>query len=173
HTKTLRLLRGKITPAIVKDKDTSILHELSYRNKRFRFFTHLYRNERNPAKKLIARFPLTYWIGEDCPGNADEKVRCGTSTYAWLEKDCATAPNPQLYSFGLSDGETFTFLDNLPIFTRTIKRLRRWLLSLLSYPATSRYSQHPTEGQLKLCTPYLLIKYINPSRGPGKVLSET
>jgi hypothetical protein len=63
--------------------------------------------ERNSAKQLMVRFPLPYRIGEDCcPGNADEKVRCEAGTYAWLEENCATVPIPQLYGFGLSNGQT-------------------------------------------------------------------
>ncbi|CEL09356.1 hypothetical protein ASPCAL12493 [Aspergillus calidoustus] len=53
----------------------------------------------------------------------------------------------------------------------TIQRLRRWLLSVLGYPTPSRYVQHPFKGQHALGTPYLLIEYINPSR--GKPLTET
>lgn len=72
---------------------------------------------RNFAKQLMIRFPLPYRIGEDCcPGNADEKVRCEAGTYAWLEENCATVPIPQLYGFGLSNGQTvcpllFIFVD--------------------------------------------------------------
>lgn len=42
--KPLRLLRGEITYSAAKDKDANILHELSYRDQKIRFFTHLYRN---------------------------------------------------------------------------------------------------------------------------------
>ncbi|GLA68231.1 hypothetical protein AtubIFM55763_003300 [Aspergillus tubingensis] len=127
---------------------------------------------RDPRKQLMIRFPLPYRIGENsCPGNADEKVRCEAGTYSWLQENCPTIPIPQLYGFGLSTGQTFTILDNLPFITRIVERLRRRLLTWLNYPTPSLYVQHRANGQTMLGAPYLLIEYIDPSR--GKMLSET
>ncbi|KKK20159.1 hypothetical protein P175DRAFT_0433956 [Aspergillus ochraceoroseus IBT 24754] len=127
---------------------------------------------RGPGKQLIIRFPLPYRIGENCcPGNADEKVRCEVGTYAWLQDNCPAVPIPQLYGFGLSTGQTFTFLDNLPFIPRIIQRVRRRLLSWLNYPTPTLYVQHQSRDQIMLGTPYLLIEYIDPSR--GQMLSET
>ncbi|KAJ5104890.1 hypothetical protein NUU61_002237 [Penicillium alfredii] len=126
----------------------------------------------DPGKRLMIRFPLPYRIGENLyPGNADEKVRCEVGTYAWLQENCPTVPIPQLYGFGMSTGQTFTVLDNLPFITRIIQRLRRRLLNWLNYPTPSPYVQHRTKDQVVLGTPYLLIEYIDQSR--GKMLSET
>ena len=61
----------------------------------------------NPGKRVIARFPLPYRVGEDFrPGNADEKLRCEAGSYAWLQENCPTLPIPYLYGFGLSTGQT-------------------------------------------------------------------
>ncbi|KAL1885234.1 hypothetical protein Plec18167_001891 [Paecilomyces lecythidis] len=126
----------------------------------------------DPGKQLMIRFPLPYRIGELCsPGNADEKVRCEVGTYAWLQKNCPTVPIPQLYGFGLSTGETFTHLDNLPFIKRIIQRLHRQLLSWFKYPIPSSYVQHQTKDHILLGTPYLLIEYIDRSR--GRMLCET
>ncbi|KAE8351702.1 hypothetical protein BDV28DRAFT_162229 [Aspergillus coremiiformis] len=127
---------------------------------------------RDPGKQLIIRFPLPYRIGENCcPGNADEKVRCEVGTYAWLQENCPTVPIPYLYGYGLSSGQTFTSLDNLPWITRIIQRLRRRLLHWLCYPTPSLYVQHRIKGQPVLDTPYILIEFIEQSQ--GKMLSES
>lgn len=52
-----------------------------------------------------------------------------------------------------------------------MQHLRRRLLSWLNYPTPSPYVQHQIKDQTGLGTPYLLIEYIDPSR--GKMLSET
>ncbi|KAJ5930962.1 hypothetical protein N7466_006455 [Penicillium verhagenii] len=126
----------------------------------------------NVERQVMIRFPLPYRIGEKCcPGNADEKVRCEVGTYAWLKENCPTVPIPHLYGFGLSSGKSFTDPDNLPFFTRNIQRLRLWLLQILRYPVPSFYVENATKDQTLLGTPYILIEYIDPSR--GKMLSET
>ncbi|EKV17302.1 hypothetical protein PDIG_15960 [Penicillium digitatum PHI26] len=128
-----------------------------------------------PGKQYIIRFPLPFRIGENfCPGNADEKVRCEAATYAWLQENCPTVPILQLYGVGLSNGLSFTVLDNLPLFTRSLHRLRRLFSYWLGYPTPSLYVPHKQQRrkeQVRLNTPYLLIEYIKPSQ--GKMLSET
>ncbi|RDW61698.1 uncharacterized protein DSM5745_10370 [Aspergillus mulundensis] len=127
---------------------------------------------RNPGKQLMMRLPLPYRIGENRrPGNADEKVRCEAATYVWLQMNCPTVSIPQLYGFGLSTGQTFTLVDNLPFIPRIIHCLRQQLLKWLNYQTPSLYVQHPTKNIQLLGTPYLLIEYIDPSR--GRMLSET
>jgi hypothetical protein len=55
----------------------------------------------------MIRFPLPYKVGESvCSGNADEKIRCETGTYAWLQENCPGVPIPRLYGYGLSNGQT-------------------------------------------------------------------
>jgi hypothetical protein len=48
-----RLLRGEITYAAAKEQDANILHQLGYREKKIRYFTHLYRN-RQQIKSIVA-----------------------------------------------------------------------------------------------------------------------
>ncbi|TPX22606.1 hypothetical protein DIZ76_014483 [Coccidioides immitis] len=128
--------------------------------------------ERDGGNKLMIRFPLPYRVGEDsCPGNADEKIRCEVGTYAWLQENCPDVPIPRLYGFGLSTGQTFTLLDNLPFITRAIEYVRRRLLKWLGHPVPSGYVQHQSRVNSTLSTGYLLIEYIDPSR--GRMLSET
>lgn len=55
--------------------------------------------------------------------------------------------------------------------TRTIQYLRRCLLKWLRYQIPAPYVRHQTREQAALGTPYILIEYIDPSR--GKMLSET
>jgi hypothetical protein len=63
--------------------------------------------DRVSAKQLMIRFPLPYKIGENThPGNADEKVRCEAGIYVWLQENCPDVPIPQLYGFGLSNGQS-------------------------------------------------------------------
>ncbi|KAJ5475017.1 hypothetical protein N7539_008083 [Penicillium diatomitis] len=104
------------------------------------------------------RFPLPYGIGEDPhSSNSDENVLCEAGTHAWIEQNCATVPIPRLCGLGLSNGRTFTLRDNLPTLIRAEERLRRSVLPMSGYPPLGK--------------PYLLIEYIDPSR--GKSLSET
>ena len=129
------------------------------------------RQENPSAKQVMIRFPLPFRIGENYhPGNADEKVCCEAGTYAWLQENCPTIPIPQLYGFGLSTGQRFTCIDNLPFFARIFQHLRRRILSWLRYPIPSRYLPHHSSKEM-LDTPYLLIEYIKPSQ--GKMLTET
>ena len=51
--KPRRLLRGEITYAVAKEQDANILHQLGYRDRKIRFFTHLYRN-RELIKAIVA-----------------------------------------------------------------------------------------------------------------------
>lgn len=55
--------------------------------------------------------------------------------------------------------------------SRIFQRLRRRLLNWLDYPTPSLYVQHQTKDQVVLGSPYILIEYVDPSR--GKMLSET
>lgn len=51
--KPRRLLRGEITYAAAQEQDANILHQLGYRDRKIRFFTHLYRN-RELIKDIVA-----------------------------------------------------------------------------------------------------------------------
>ncbi|KAL2810933.1 hypothetical protein BDW59DRAFT_177109 [Aspergillus cavernicola] len=120
-----------------------------------------------PGNRVLVRFPLPYRVGESSkPGNSDEKVRCEAGTYAWLEENCPDIPIPRLYGFGMGTGET------LPIMFRWIECFHRTVLLLLDHPIRSKYIRrqyHPRKGEPKI--PYLLIEYIEESR--GRMLSST
>jgi hypothetical protein len=55
--------------------------------------------------------------------------------------------------------------------SRIFQRLRRRVLGWLGYPIPSLYVQHQTNDQVALGSPYILIEYVDPSR--GKMLSES
>ncbi|EPS31236.1 hypothetical protein PDE_06191 [Penicillium oxalicum 114-2] len=185
------MIRDEITYEEAKAKEANILHQLSYYDRELKFLVHIYRNrdlirgiiahhlyrrifnvsvrvdvgmqEKSPDKQLIIRFPLPYRIGENThPGNADEKVLCEAGTYAWIEENCADITIPKLYGLRLSTGQTFTFLDNLPIFRRTYERVRRWLLPSLGRAVPSRYVPHPQQDQDATFSMPYLIEYVDP-----------
>ncbi|PYH91223.1 hypothetical protein BO71DRAFT_332716 [Aspergillus ellipticus CBS 707.79] len=122
--------------------------------------------------KLLVRLPLPYRVGEKSnEGNADEKVRCEAGTYAWLQQNCPEVPVPRLYGFGLSTGQKFTSVDKLPFVARCVESLRRCLLRFLGYPVPSAYVPHKSRSGEGLGAGYLLIEYIDQSR--GRMLSES
>lgn len=59
----------------------------------------------------------------------------------------------------------------MPFVTRAIQYLRRQVLEWLGYPIPSFYVPHRIDEAGSLGTGYILIEYINPSR--GKMLSDT
>ncbi|KAL3469037.1 hypothetical protein BJX99DRAFT_242199 [Aspergillus californicus] len=127
----------------------------------------------NPGDCVLLRFPLPYRVGEfSKPGNSNEKIRCEAGTYAWLEENCPDIPIPRLYGFGMGTGETFTRLEQLPFISRWIERFHRTVLFCCGRPTSSRYihrQYRPTKEEPNI--PYLLIEYIEGSR--GKMLSST
>ncbi|KAB8356465.1 hypothetical protein FH972_024048 [Carpinus fangiana] len=130
-------------------------------------------NSHNQARALL-RFPLPYRIGEDFrPGNADEKLRCEAGTYAWLQQSCPSIPIPRLYGFGLSTGQMFTSLENLPFFSRCFQYLHQKILAWLGRPLSSHYIHHQLPGTAlnELHTGYLLLEYVEPTE--GQMLSNT
>ncbi|KMP06280.1 hypothetical protein CIHG_09202 [Coccidioides immitis H538.4] len=117
----------------------------------------------------MIRFPLPYRIGEDFgPGNADEKIRCEAGTYASLQGNCFDIPIPRLYGFALSDGET---LENLPPLIQWIQRFKRRFISWLGHPIPSKNIRSQRRSDNIIGTGYLLMEYIEPSR--GTMLSNT
>ncbi|KAL4886507.1 hypothetical protein BJY04DRAFT_228365 [Aspergillus karnatakaensis] len=197
---TRQLLRREITYSSAKEKQINILHQLSYYDKQNSFFSHLnnhqswiksivahHLNLNSPDachvhdvqnwlhgsfnvcipvticafKQVILRLPLPYRVGEELmPGNGDEKVR-----------NCPDVPVPELYGFGLSTGETFTCLENLPLLSKWLHSIRRRVFAWLGYPIPSRYVPHPAKRDHGVRLNYLLIEYIDPSR--GSMLSNT
>ncbi|KAG2414306.1 hypothetical protein HFD88_003497 [Aspergillus terreus] len=128
------------------------------------------------GKRVLIRFPLPYRIGEETnPGNGDEKIRCEAGTYAWLQRNCPDVPIPHLYGFGLSTGETFTRVQNLPIFLRMFQHLRHKVLSWLGYQTPSNYARHQLDSHNVSDgihgAGYLLVEYIEPTQ--GTMLSNT
>ncbi|KAE8153020.1 hypothetical protein BDV25DRAFT_44741 [Aspergillus avenaceus] len=128
------------------------------------------------GNRVLIRFPLPYRIGETFrPGNGDEKVRCEAGTYAWLEENCPDIPIPRLYGFGVATGETFTRIENLPIWTRWIRCLRHCALHFFGRPTPSTYIRHQCRTEIPEGgwpnVGYLLIEYIEDSK--GKMLSST
>ncbi|KAG5288249.1 hypothetical protein I7I48_10432 [Histoplasma ohiense] len=88
-----------------------------------------------------------------------------------IQQNCPDVPSPCLYGFELFTGQTFTVLDNLPFIACAIQALRcRWL-KFLGYPIPSHYIQHQSWEKCTLNTDYLLIEYIELSR--GEMLSNT
>ncbi|ERF74114.1 hypothetical protein EPUS_06383 [Endocarpon pusillum Z07020] len=108
----------------------------------------------------MIRFPLPYQVGEAFrPGNADEKLRCEAGAYVWLQENCPALRIPFLYGFGLSTGQRFTALENLPLASRCLGYLLRRLPKWLGYSWLSRYVRHqgPDEVLGGLRTGYLLL----------------
>ncbi|KAL5365884.1 hypothetical protein BJX96DRAFT_159938 [Aspergillus floccosus] len=125
-------------------------------------------NKQDPT--LLLRLPLPHRVGEDCnTGNADEKILCEVGTYTWLQHNCPEVPIPQLHGYGLSTGQQFTALNNLPFVTRCVESLRRCVLRFLGHPVPSKYVVHRSHLRETLGIGYLLIEYIDQSR--GKMLS--
>ncbi|KAI2785775.1 hypothetical protein POX_h09534 [Penicillium oxalicum] len=151
--KPLPMIRDEITYEEAKAKEANILHQLSYYDRELKFLVHIYRN-RDLIRGIIAHHLYRR--------NADEKVRCEAGTYAWIEENCADITIPKLYGLRLSTGQTFTFLDNLPIFRRTYERVRRWLLPSLGRAVPSRYVPHPQQDQDATFSMPYLIEYIDP-----------
>ncbi|KAK1141276.1 hypothetical protein N8T08_009179 [Aspergillus melleus] len=125
-------------------------------------------------KRVLIQFPLPYRVGEAFrPGNSDEKIKCEAGTYAWLQENCPDVPIPQLYGFALSTSETFTLLENLPLFTRWVQVLRHQLLSWLGDTELSKYVRHQPAAtpDNAIGTGYLLVEYIEERQ--GTMLSNT
>ncbi|KAL4782570.1 hypothetical protein BJX76DRAFT_288518 [Aspergillus varians] len=124
-----------------------------------------WKHQKQPGSRVIMRFPLPYRVGEEFrPGNGDEKVLCEAGAYAWLQEICPDVPIPYLYGFGLSTGENFTHIDQLPIFNKYIQKLRRWCVSLLGLEVPSNYVPH-NQANRGIGAGYILIENIEKSHG--------
>ncbi|RMZ76005.1 hypothetical protein DV738_g5194, partial [Chaetothyriales sp. CBS 135597] len=115
------------------------------------------------------RLPLPYKVGG--AENGDEKIRCEAATYIWLQENCPSVPIPRLHGFGLSTGEMFTPIENLPLLTRLVHRIYRQLLAWFKFPVPSKYIRHQGPSPCPLGSGYLLIDYIEKTE--GKMLSCT
>ncbi|PYI29997.1 hypothetical protein BP00DRAFT_347328 [Aspergillus indologenus CBS 114.80] len=121
-------------------------------------------NRQRPS--FLLRFPLPHRVGENVnPGNADEKILCEVGTYAWLQLNCPGVPIPQLHGYGLSTGQKFTALETLPFLTRSFEVVRRHILRFLGFPVPSKYVAHSSKSTDLLGVGYLLIDYLDVSRG--------
>ncbi|EAS36823.3 uncharacterized protein CIMG_02177 [Coccidioides immitis RS] len=110
--------------------------------------------------RVIIRFPLPYRVGErPCPGNGDEKVRCEAGAYAWLRQECSEVPIPDLYGFGLSTGQRFTHIQQLPFLRRLYHKFLHRCSSLLGFPVPTKFVPHKNNLSNTL-PPYLVIEYI-------------
>ncbi|KAM5449605.1 hypothetical protein MaudCBS49596_004726 [Microsporum audouinii] len=134
--------------------------------------------EQQPGDRVLLRLPLLYKVGEAFrPGNADEKIRCEASTYAWLQENHPHIPIPRLYGFSLSSGESFTVIRNLPFLARFYYYIRRQIYLWFSNFLWSRsiIPSHYVRHQPTLSPPsnlaYLLIECIEPKQ--GTMLSDT
>ncbi|KKZ68476.1 hypothetical protein EMCG_05935 [[Emmonsia] crescens] len=117
-------------------------------------------------KRMMMRFPILHRVGEFFrPGNADEKIRCEAGTYTWLNENCPSVPVPKLYGFALSTGQTYTAAENLPWLPRYFHYIRCRLLNLFGCAAPSKYIRHQGPCFDVLNAGYLLIEYIDESRG--------
>lgn len=110
------------------------------------------KQDQQPEKRAMIRFPLPYKIGESkFPGNVDEKLRSEAATYIWIHENCPDVPIPALWGFGLVGGKSvcgltdpfsefdtevaqFTQPQNIPWHARFIWQLRRSVSWLLGYP---------------------------------------
>ncbi|EAS32274.3 uncharacterized protein CIMG_03298 [Coccidioides immitis RS] len=127
-------------------------------------------NKQDPS--FLLRLPLPHRVGENVnPGNADEKILCEVGTYIWLQHNCPEVHTPRLHGYGLSNGQKFTALNNLPFLTRFVEFFRHHFLKFLGYPVPSKYVAHKSKLRESLGVGYLLIEYIDTSR--GKMLSES
>ncbi|KAE8402894.1 hypothetical protein BDV37DRAFT_272458 [Aspergillus pseudonomiae] len=132
----------------------------------------IYVGNSKQGPSFLLRFPMPHRVGENVNlGNADEKILCEVGTYTWLQHNCPEVPIPQLHGYGLSTGQKFTALKNLPFLARTIEFFRCHFLRLLGYPVPSKYVVHNSKLSEPLGVGYLLIEYIDASR--GKMLSES
>ncbi|KAE8153859.1 hypothetical protein BDV25DRAFT_168136 [Aspergillus avenaceus] len=127
-------------------------------------------------QRVLLRLPLPYRVGDAFrPGNGDEKIRCETGAYAWLQENCPDVPIPTLYGFATSTGETYTRLENLPFLSRCFQQIRRRLLSWFSLPIPTIYIRHqcPSHSVDDKVTGagYLLLEYIDKEQ--GEMLSNT
>ncbi|KAM5449394.1 hypothetical protein MaudCBS49596_004875 [Microsporum audouinii] len=120
---------------------------------------------------VLLRIPLPYRVGEEFQsGNADEKVNCEAGAYAWLEENCPDVPVPKLHGFGLSNGDTFTRLENLSFVKRWFHGFRR---QILRYFGNALPTLLIPRGQFHslINSGYLVIEYIEESE--GQMLSKT
>ncbi|PYH95913.1 hypothetical protein BO71DRAFT_439965, partial [Aspergillus ellipticus CBS 707.79] len=126
-------------------------------------------------KRVLLQVPLPYRVGESVqPGNCDEKIRCEAGTYAWIQENSPDVPIPHLYGFALSTGQQFTRLEHLPTPTQWYHLLHNQALSWLGHSVPSPYVRHQQkEGstEIVLGTGYLIVEYIEESR--GEMLSKT
>ncbi|RAH46494.1 uncharacterized protein BO95DRAFT_472928 [Aspergillus brunneoviolaceus CBS 621.78] len=188
-TTTRRLLRGEITYSAAKELETNILHShfletvvahhlnlvptscriaepSEWLSGSFNVCIPIYVEDNRRRPSFLLRFPLPHRVGENVnPGNADEKILCEVGTYTWLQHDCPEVPIPQLHGYGLSTGQKFTALENLPFSTRSVEVLRRHILRFLGFPVPSKYVAHSNKSRDLLGVGYLLIDYIDMSRG--------
>lgn len=65
------------------------------------------RGTETARKRLILRIPLPYKLREtNCPGNADEKLRCEAAAFIWIQDQCPEIPIPFLWAFGFQHGQS-------------------------------------------------------------------
>ncbi|KAL5333197.1 hypothetical protein BJX70DRAFT_392369 [Aspergillus crustosus] len=120
----------------------------------------------------LIRLPLPYRVGDRFnPGNADEKVICEVGTYLWLQQICPEIPIPKLHGYGLATGQMFSTLENLPFLYRTVETFRRRFFQFLGHETPSVYSARSGRQTETIGVGYLLIEYIDQSR--GRMLSES
>jgi hypothetical protein len=57
--------------------------------------------------RVLIRIPLPYKVGEaNNAGNVDEKLRCESASYMWIQDNSPTTPIPKLFGCGFTDGQT-------------------------------------------------------------------
>ncbi|RAH79844.1 hypothetical protein BO86DRAFT_449463 [Aspergillus japonicus CBS 114.51] len=184
-TTTRRLLRGEITYSAAKEIEANVLHSLSYWDQQSSYFEVLRRKSQlletvvahhlklvptscriaEPSKWLSGTFVCIPIYENVNLGNADEKLLCEIGTYTWLQHNCPGVPIPQLHEYGLSTGQNFTALENLPFLTRSVEAVRRHILRFLGFPVPFKYVAHNSNSGNLLGVRYLLIDYIDVSRG--------
>ncbi|KAF2155016.1 hypothetical protein K461DRAFT_276196 [Myriangium duriaei CBS 260.36] len=111
-------------------------------------------------RKLIFRCPMPHRHAEQhYPGTMDEKLNSEVATYLWIQRNCPDIPIPQLYAFGFADGTQFAHTDPSPVQAR------------LNGPLTSSYALEPLAPPID--TAYILLEYIGPEVGKGRMLAHS
>ncbi|EER39373.1 conserved hypothetical protein [Histoplasma capsulatum H143] len=117
-------------------------------------------------RQMLMRFPILHRVGESFrPGNSDEKIRYEAGTYTWLNENCPSVPVPKLYGFALSTGQSYTAAEKLAWLPRCFHHIRCQILNLFGYAVPSKYVRHQGPSFDVLKAGYLLIEYIDKSKG--------
>ncbi|KXS94707.1 hypothetical protein AC578_3850 [Pseudocercospora eumusae] len=119
------------------------------------------------CSRVVFRCPIPHKVGSQQNGG-EEKVRAEAANYAYVQEECPEIPIAALIGFGFRELH-FTHQDYLGILSRTLHCIKRLMFWIRARKAPSHYA--PRQGlRFALSTPYLLLDFIEPSR--GRMLSD-